>query len=44
MIAGKINKSAASVDRYLKLLREIDLVEFKGSAKSGRYFLKKAII
>lgn len=40
-IASQIDRSLASVDRYLKILRKIDLIEFKGASKSGRYFLKE---
>ncbi|MDR1884036.1 MAG: hypothetical protein LBR26_14840 [Prevotella sp.] len=40
-IVSQIDRSLASVDRYLKILRKIDLIEFKGASKSGRYFLKE---
>jgi len=32
-------KSNATVKRYLQVLREISLIEFKGAAKTGRYYL-----
>lgn len=39
-----LNLSDRTVDRYLKLLREANLIEFKGtSTKTGGYFLTKKI-
>lgn len=38
-IADKLNKSDATAERYLRLLREHDIVEFRGAAKSGGYYL-----
>jgi len=35
------SKSNATVKRYLQLLREINLIEFRGSPKTGRYNLTK---
>ena len=32
-------KSNATVKRYLQVLREINFIEFKGAAKTGRYYL-----
>ncbi|MDP3946463.1 MAG: hypothetical protein Q8Q51_11260 [Lutibacter sp.] len=32
-------KSNATAKRYLQILREIGLVEFKGAAKTGKYHL-----
>ncbi len=33
------NKSKPSIERYLKTARILDMVEYKGSAKTGGYFL-----
>jgi hypothetical protein len=38
-IMDATGKSNATVKRYLQLLREINFIEFKGSTKTGRYFL-----
>jgi predicted transcriptional regulator len=32
-------KSNATVKRYLQILKTIGLIEFKGAAKSGKYFI-----
>ena len=37
-------KSNATVKRYLQILKTIDLVEFKGSAKTGKYFITKKVL
>jgi len=38
-IMKKIGKSNATVKRYLRILKILNLVEFRGSAKTGKYFL-----
>lgn len=38
-IMDATGKSNATVKRYLQVLREIKLIEFKGAAKTGRYCL-----
>ena len=38
-IMSKIGKSNAQVKRYLQILRTIHLIEFKGAAKTGKYFI-----
>jgi DNA-binding IclR family transcriptional regulator len=35
-------KSNATVKRYLKLLKTINLIEFRGSAKTGKYYITEA--
>jgi ATP-dependent DNA helicase RecG len=35
----QINKSIATTERYIKLLKEHGLIEFKGAPKTGGYFL-----
>lgn len=39
-VMNKTGKSNASAKRFLKILKTIDLVEFKGTAKAGKYFIK----
>ncbi|MCZ8297751.1 MAG: RNA-binding domain-containing protein [Flavobacterium sp.] len=36
----QINKSVASTERYLKILREYGLIEFIGAPKTGGYYIK----
>jgi ATP-dependent DNA helicase RecG len=38
-IMDATGKSNATVKRYLKVLREIGLIEFRGAAKTGKYYL-----
>ena len=38
-IATEINKSEPTVRRYIKILVDIGIVEFKGAYKTGGYFL-----
>jgi len=40
-IASQINKSTASVDRYLDILRKVNLIIFDGPTKSGKYVIKQ---
>ena len=42
-IVSQINKSPATVDRYLDILRKIDLITFEGSTKSGKYMVKQGV-
>ena len=37
-------KSNATVKRYLQILKIAGLVEFKGSAKTGKYFMNKKVL
>ena len=37
-------KSNATSKRYLQLLKEIGIIEFKGSAKIGKYFIQKEFL
>jgi len=34
---SKTSKSNATVKRYLNILKTIDLIEFKGAAKTGKF-------
>lgn len=38
-IAQKIDKAKPTTERYLKTLRLINLIEHKGAAKTGGYFI-----
>ena len=40
-IAAHIGKSEATAKRYLKQLLEQNLIEYRGSNKTGGYYLKK---
>ena len=40
-IAAHIEKSEATAKRYLKQLLEQNLIEYRGSNKTGGYYLKK---
>lgn len=39
VIAKKLGKSIASTERYIKLLKSNDLIEFIGAPKTGGYYL-----
>lgn len=41
VLSGKMQKSIATTERYLKLLREKDSIEFRGAPKTGGYFVKE---
>lgn len=41
-IALKIGRSTKSVERYLKILKDLSLIEFRGSPRNGKYYLVKA--
>jgi ATP-dependent DNA helicase RecG len=36
---ANIDKSHRTIQRYIQLLRTLDLIEFKGAAKTGKYYL-----
>jgi ATP-dependent DNA helicase RecG len=36
-----LNKSLATTERYLKILKVNEYVEFRGASKTGGYFIKK---
>lgn len=38
-IANEINRSVRTVEKHLKVLRDTNIIEFKGSPKTGRYYL-----
>jgi ATP-dependent DNA helicase RecG len=40
----KANKSSATVKRYLQTLKAIGIIEFKGAAKTGKYFVNKTAL
>jgi hypothetical protein len=35
------NKSKPSIERYLRIIKKLEIIEYKGSAKKGGYFLTK---
>lgn len=38
-IALKIGRSAKTIERYLKILKDLSLIEFRGSPRNGKYYL-----
>lgn len=38
-ISLRVEKSQRTIERYLKILRKSNLIEFRGASKTGRYFL-----
>jgi DNA-binding IclR family transcriptional regulator len=38
-IMNKTGKSNATVKRYLQILKTINFIEFKGAAKTGKYYI-----
>jgi ATP-dependent DNA helicase RecG len=42
-IAGYIGKSIRTTERYLQLLKEENMLEYRGSKKSGGYYLTKNV-
>ncbi|WP_269240004.1 hypothetical protein [Flavobacterium limnophilum] len=43
-IMGVTNKSNATVKRYLQLLKAIQAIEFRGSVKTGKYYLTEEMV
>lgn len=41
---GVTNKSNATVKRYLQLLKAIQAIEFRGSVKTGKYYLTDKMV
>lgn len=41
-IALKIGRSTKSVERYLKILKDLSLIEFRGSPRNGKYYILKS--
>ena len=37
-IAFKTGRSAKTIERYLKILKDLSLIEFRGSPRSGKYY------
>lgn len=40
-IAERIGKGISTIERYLKVLKDNDLIEFKGAPKTGGYYIKE---
>jgi ATP-dependent DNA helicase RecG len=38
-IATLANKGLSTIERYLRLLRKKEIIEFRGAPKTGGYFL-----
>jgi len=38
-LIDKMGKGKTTLERYLKVLKENDLIEYKGSKKTGGYYL-----
>ena len=38
-LVANIDKSHRTIQRYIQLLKTLDLIEFKGAAKTGKYYL-----
>lgn len=38
-LVSNIDKSHRTIQRYIQLLKTLDLIEFKGAAKTGKYYL-----
>ncbi len=41
VLAQRLNKSLATTERYLKQLKDTQIIEFRGSRKTGGYYLKE---
>lgn len=39
-LKAQIDKSKATTERHLKLLKEMGLIEYRGAPKTGGYFVK----
>lgn len=42
-LQNKINIPAKTLERYVKILKEINLIEYRGSKKTGGYYLTNAL-
>jgi len=42
-IAIRIKKSIPTVERYLRILRQKDIVEFRGAPKTGGYYFTEKV-
>jgi ATP-dependent DNA helicase RecG len=42
-LAVKMNKSDATIERYLRTLREKEIVEFRGASKTGGYYFTEKV-
>ena len=41
-IALRIGRSTKSVERYLKILKDLSLIEFRGAPRNGKYYSMKS--
>jgi len=44
MLSNKTNIPVKSVERYVKRLKDVGLIKYSGSSKSGGYFLSDSIV
>lgn len=42
-IANRINKSIPSIERYLRVLRKKEIIEFRGAPKTGGYYFTSKV-
>ncbi len=40
-ISDKISKPKSTTERYIRILRELSIIYYKGAPKTGGYFLKE---
>ena len=38
----RTNRPAKTVERYLKILKDLSIIEFRGSPRNGKYYLTKS--
>jgi ATP-dependent DNA helicase RecG len=43
-ISETIQKSKPTTERYIKILKEIKIIEFRGAPKTGGYYLTKSVL
>ena len=40
-IAFRVDRPAKTVERYLKILKDLSIIEFRGAPRSGKYYVVK---
>lgn len=40
-IALRVDRPAKTVERYLKILKDLSIIEFRGAPRSGKYYVVK---
>ena len=41
-IALRVDRPAKTVERYLKILKDLSLIEFRGAPRNGKYYSMKS--